>query len=131
MIDEGLVPRSAEMFDAANCQTCRLTNPRRRPVPCHAERSRQVTVQVDFMPIGQEYRGLNGEVGAYVYSSRYSKVVESYPVRSASARKPPNHWKSTVLVFYHFWAKTLIVFKRTQGPSSCQRSGRKHADRRM
>ncbi len=52
VIDDGSVLTSAEMYDALNCQTCQLTNPRRRPVPSHAERSGQVTVQVDFMPMG-------------------------------------------------------------------------------
>ncbi len=87
LIDKGLVPESVETFNAQNCQTCMLTNPKKRPVPSHPERSGQVTVQVDFMPIGQEVKGLKGEVGAYVYSSRPSKMIRAYPVRSISAKE--------------------------------------------
>ncbi len=87
LIDKGLVPESVATFNAQNCQTCMLTNPKRRPVSSRPERSGQVTVQVDFMPIGQEVKWLKGEVGAYVYSSRHSKMIRAYPVRSVSAKE--------------------------------------------
>ncbi len=87
MISEGLVPDNAEAYNAADCKTCQLTNPRRRPVPRNAERSGQITVQVAFMPIGYEHKGLNDEVGAYVYSNKHSKIMKSYPVTSASVKE--------------------------------------------
>ncbi len=34
--------------------------------------------------MGHDERGWKGEVGAYVYSSRHSKVVKAYPVRDAT-----------------------------------------------
>ncbi len=115
MIDKGSIPKSAEMYDASNCQTCQLTNPRRRPVPSHAERSGQVTVQVDFMPIGQEYRGLNGEVGAYVYSCRYSKVVKSYPVRLASAKEAAQSLEKYCTCVLPFLGENIDCFQTDAG----------------
>ncbi len=115
MIDEGSVPTSAGMYDASNCQTCQLTNPRRRHVPSHAERSGQVTVQVDFMPIGQEYRGLNGEVGAYVYSSRYSKMVKSYPVGSVSAKEAAQSLEKYCTCILPFLGENVDCFQTDAG----------------
>ncbi len=43
-------------------------------------------MQVDYMPVGHPERGWKGEVGAYIYSSRESKVVKTYPVKNASAK---------------------------------------------
>ncbi len=40
--------------------------------------------RVRNMPMGHDERGWKGEVGAYVYSSRHSKVVKAYPVRDAT-----------------------------------------------
>ncbi len=85
MIESGMIPREAGEYATADCQTCQLTHPRRRPVPGTAERSGQVTVQVDYMHMGFAEKGWKGEVAAYVYSSRYSKIVKAYPVNNASA----------------------------------------------
>ncbi len=87
MISKGLVTDDAGKYDAAECETCKLTNPKKRPVPSNAERSGNVTVQVDFMPMGHDCKGLNGEIGAYVYSRKYSKIMKSYPVKTASTKE--------------------------------------------
>ncbi len=71
LVEKELVPKGIETFDAHNCQACNVTNPHKRPVPKHAERSGEVTAQVDYMPMGHDCKGLNGEVGVYVCSSRY------------------------------------------------------------
>ncbi len=54
-------------------------------VPNNAERSGQIVAQVDYMPIGHGEKGWNGEVGTYVFSSKYSKLVKTYPVKTAAA----------------------------------------------
>ncbi len=79
------IPPEAAGYAATNCRTCQLTRPNRRPIPHVAERSGKVVVQVDYMPIGQEEKGWRGEMGAYVFSSRYSKLLKAYPVKNASA----------------------------------------------
>ncbi len=84
-------------------------------MPSHAERSGQVTVQVDFMPIGQEYRGLNGEVGAYIYSSRYSKVVKSYPVKSASAKEAAQALEKYCTCVLPFLGENIDCFQTDAG----------------
>ncbi len=85
MIKSEAIPREAAGYTAVNCQTCQLTHPRRRPVPSTAERSGKVTVQVDYIPMGHAEKGWKGEVGAYVFSSRSSKLLKAYPVTNASA----------------------------------------------
>ncbi len=85
MIKGGIAPREAAAYPAATCETCQLTHPRRRPIPKTAERSGKVVVQVDYMPSGQQEKGWKGEVGAYVFSSRSSKLLKAYPVITASA----------------------------------------------
>ncbi len=85
MIKGGIAPWQAAAYPAATCETCQLTHPRRRPVPKTAERSGKVVVQVDYMPLGQQEKGWRGEVGAYVFSSRSSKLLKAYPVTTASA----------------------------------------------
>ncbi len=87
MISQGLVPTNAAGFDAADCTICRKTLPKRREVRKFAERSGQTVIQVDYMPVGHDERGRNGEVGAYVFSSRYSKIMKAYPVKTASAKE--------------------------------------------
>ncbi len=52
-IKNGSVPPEAAKQSTEDCRTCRLTQPIRRPVPKTAERSGKVTVQVDYMPVGQ------------------------------------------------------------------------------
>ncbi|MCP3666698.1 MAG: DDE-type integrase/transposase/recombinase [Gammaproteobacteria bacterium] len=84
MIESKVIPRDAARFTAVTCRTCRLTYPSRRPMPHTAERSGKVTVQVDYMPMGQMEKGWKGEVGAYVFSSRSSKLLKAYPVKNAS-----------------------------------------------
>ncbi len=85
MIKSGAIPCEAAGYTEVNCRTCQLTHPRRRPVPKTAERSGRVTVQVDYMPMGHAEKVWKGEVGAYVSSSRSSKLLKAYPVTSASA----------------------------------------------
>ncbi|MCP3666926.1 MAG: transposase family protein, partial [Gammaproteobacteria bacterium] len=47
-------------------------------------RSGLATVQVDYMPMGRDELGWKGEVGAYIFSDRTSKVVKAYPVTGTS-----------------------------------------------
>ncbi len=63
MISNGSAPGEAAGHSTAKCETCRLTHPKWRPVPNTAERSGKVTVQVDYMPMGQVEKGWKGEVG--------------------------------------------------------------------
>ncbi len=60
MIESKVIPSDAEGFTATTCRTCQLTQPSRRPVPSSAERSGKVTVQVDYMPMGQAEKGWKG-----------------------------------------------------------------------
>ncbi len=87
MIANGLPPRDAAGYTVIHCHTCQTTHPRRSPVPKTAERSGEAVVQVDYMPVGQNERGRKGEVGAYVFSDRSSKVLKAYPVTNASAEE--------------------------------------------
>ncbi len=77
-----LVPEEAAQYDASQCDICSTMKPVRRPVPNKAERSGEIVVQVDYMPMGQGETGWKGEVGAYVYSCRISKILKAYPVRN-------------------------------------------------
>ncbi len=81
-----LVPEEAAQYDASQCDICSTMKPMRRPVPNKAERSGEIVVQVDYMPMGQGEIGWKGEVGAYVYSCRISKILKAYPVRNATAQ---------------------------------------------
>ncbi len=85
MIKDGIIPREADGYTAKSCEICQLTHPKRRHIPGTAERSEMTTVQVDYMPIGHEEKGWKGEVGAYIYSSRCSKLIKTYPVTDATA----------------------------------------------
>ncbi len=76
MIEQGIVRTGIEPKSASQCTTCRKTNPRRRPAPTTTERSGLITVQVDYMPVGRNELGWEGEVGAYVFSDRLSKIVK-------------------------------------------------------
>ncbi len=69
MIDSGLAPKEAAGYDAAGCDICKLTHPKRRKVPKIAERSGLIAVQVDYMPMGHDEKGWKGEVGAYVFNA--------------------------------------------------------------
>ncbi len=84
LVKRGLIPHLAREYEPRECRTCQLTNPGRRPVPKVAERSGEVTVQVDYMPVGQNESGWKGEVGAMVFSCRTSKVIKAYPMKSAT-----------------------------------------------
>ncbi len=84
MISRGLVTDDVGKYDATGCETCKLTCPKRRPVPKIAERSGNSGIQVDYMPMGHGEIGWRGEVGAYIYSCRTSKIVKAYPVKDAS-----------------------------------------------
>ncbi len=85
LVKQGSAPQEALGYDPGNCSTCSLTRPRRRPIPHVAEASGECTVQVDYMPVGQSERGWKGEVGAYVFSDRHSRVAKAYPVKSATS----------------------------------------------
>ncbi len=85
MIRQGIIPEAAAGFKQEDCEICHLTRPMRRPVPKKAERSGHATVQVDYMPIGANERGWKGEVGAYIFSSRKSKLLKVYPVQDATS----------------------------------------------
>ncbi len=84
---DDLVPEDAAQYDASTYEICSAMRPVRRPVPNTAERSSEVVVQVDYMPMGQGETGWKGEVGAYVYSCRTSKILKAYPVRNATAQE--------------------------------------------
>ncbi len=84
MIASRVIPRETAGYTMTNCQTCQLTHLGRCPVRKTAERSGKVTVQVDYMPMGHKGKGWNGEVGAYMFSSRSSKLLKTYPVTNAS-----------------------------------------------
>ncbi len=85
LLKQGSVPEEALRYDTRNCNTCSVTKPTRRPVPHVAERSGESTVQVDYMPMGSSERGWKGEVGAYVFSDRNTKITKAYPVKSATS----------------------------------------------
>ncbi len=89
MIEEGTVPKEVEDYDATRCRTCQLIHPWRRPVPKTAECSDSTVVQVDYMPMGQHEKGWRDEIGAYIFSSRASKVPKDYSVTIASAEDAP------------------------------------------
>ncbi len=74
-------------FKHLNCDTCHLTKPSRRSVSKRAEHSGNVTVQIDYMPMGHQEKGWKSEVGAYIFSSRTSKLLKTYPVKCATARE--------------------------------------------
>ncbi len=86
MISSGLIPNTVRLIDTDSCRVCRTTMPSRRPVPATAERSGQITAQVDYMPMGHEEKGWMGEVGAYIFSHRINKIVKAYPTTSANTR---------------------------------------------
>ncbi len=85
MIKSGIISNEASEYTALDCETCKLTHPKRRPIPSIADRSGRIAVQVDYVPTGQNEIGWKNEVGAYVYSSRQSKLMKAYPVTNASA----------------------------------------------
>ncbi len=84
LVKDSLIPTNAKNYESKNCNVCCRSFPGRRPVPKTSERSGYVTIQVDYVPMGKEERGWKGEVGAYVYTSRASKLVKAYPVKDAS-----------------------------------------------
>ncbi len=85
MIKSGIISNEASEYTTLDCETCKLTHPKRRPIPSIAERSGRIAVQVDYVPMGQNEIGWKNEVGAYVYSNRQSKLMKAYPVTNASA----------------------------------------------
>ncbi len=86
MISSGLIPTTVCPINTDSCRVCRTAMPSRRPVPAAAERGGQVTVQVDYMPMGHEEKGFRGEVGTYIFSHRINKIVKAYPTTSANVR---------------------------------------------
>ncbi len=87
MADLNMIPKQAIHYEANQCTVCNLTKPMRRPVPHQAEKSGEITVQVDYLPTGREEIGWKGEVGAYVFASRQSKIVKVIPVKSATSKE--------------------------------------------
>ncbi len=104
MIEQNIVPNTVRPEDASSCAVCNITNPKRRPVPTTAERSGLATVQADYMPMGHDETGWKGEVGAYIFSDRSSKIVQAYPVTNASAN-------TAIRILEHYL--TYIVSKLT------------------
>ncbi len=84
IVVQGIAPRQAYEHAQDGCSICMTTHPGRRPIPKVAERSRERTVQVDFMPVGHKERGWKDEVGAYIFADRTSKI-NVYPVKTATA----------------------------------------------
>ncbi len=101
MIKEGTVPKEAEDYDATRCRTCQLTHPWRHPVPKTAESSDSTAVQVDYMPMGQHEKGWRDEIGAYIFSSRASKMPKVYPVTSAFAEDAAYSLEKYCCLFSH------------------------------
>ncbi len=87
MVKDGIIPSEAAAYPKSICETCELTRPRKQPVPNVAKRSSKTVVQVDYMPLGRHKKGWKGEAGAYVFSSRSSKLLRAYPVTTASAEE--------------------------------------------
>ncbi len=83
MADLNMIPKQAIHHETNQCTICNLTKPIRRPVPHEAERSGETTVQIDYMPVGAAEKGWRGQVGAYVFSLRESKIVKAYAVNDA------------------------------------------------
>ncbi len=84
--------------------------PMRRSVTNVAKRSGEIVVQADYMPLGQGERGWKGEVGAYVYSCRTSKILKVYPVRNATAQEAAETLKDYLLnVIRHLKKKTTCI----------------------
>ncbi len=82
-----MVPDVAAQYDANQCEICLSMKPLRKPIANAAEISGETVVKVDYMPMGQNPRGWKGEVGAYVYSCRISKILKVYPVENATAQE--------------------------------------------
>ncbi len=84
LVKDKVIPAEAVKYRARDCKACSLTYPSRRSVPRTAERSNEVVVQVDYLPMEQGERGWEGETGAYIFTSRSSKIAKAYPVKDAS-----------------------------------------------
>eukprot|EP01084_Bolivina_argentea_P295665 509087_1 len=107
---ERMVPETAAQYDASRCEICLNMKPMRRSVTNVAKRSGEIVVQADYMPLGQGERGWKGEVGAYVYSCRTSKILKVYPVRNATAQEAAETLKDYLLnVTRHLKKKTTCI----------------------
>ncbi len=84
MINSRILPKEASPSQEV-CNICAETKPQRQPISKKATKSGETVVQVDYMPMGYKERGWKGEVGAYVFTSRASKIVKVYPVKSLEA----------------------------------------------
>ncbi len=84
MIRQEIIPEAAAGFHQENCEICHITKPMRRPVRKIAEHSGCATIHVDYIPMGTKEKGWRGEVGAYVFNSRKSKLLKVYPVTNAA-----------------------------------------------
>ncbi len=96
MANRTLIPKHATNYDTNHCTVCNLTKPLRRPVPTKAESSGEITVQVDYMPVGVTEKGWRGEVGAYIYSLRKSKLIKAYGVKDAGVESAVQTLKNYV-----------------------------------
>ncbi len=65
--------------------------------------------------MGHDCKGLNGEVGVYVYSSRYSKLVKTYPVRSASAKEAADTLDKFCVGVLPFMGEPISCFQTDAG----------------
>ncbi len=75
MINKNIIPNEAEGRKEGGYDICLRSKPNRRLFPKTPEKSGDIVVQVDYMPVGHSETGWKGEVGAYVYSSRESVAV--------------------------------------------------------
>ncbi len=102
MVAQGIAPKQACELAQNGCSVCMTTYPSRRPIPNVAERSGERTVQVDFMPVGHKEKGWKGEVGAYTFADRTSKIIKIYPVKTATAKDAltaPNNYLTTIVPY--------------------------------
>ncbi len=115
LVDSGLLPKGASGFKIISCGTCQLSIPSRRPIPRQAERSGDIVVQVDYVPIGHGDVGWKGEVGFYLYCSRTSKIAKAYPVKVASAETAVETLKSYCANVIPFLAEKVNCIQTDSG----------------
>ncbi len=96
LVKQRLMPKNASGYDENCCEICNRTKPIRRQVPKTAEISGENTVQVDYMPVGHNKKGWKGEVGAYIYSQRKSKIVKAFTVQGAGTEEAAETLRSYI-----------------------------------
>ncbi len=112
---QNAVPNEILEYNPGNCEVCNRTHAVKRPVPKRAECSGEVTVQVDYMPVGREEKGWKGEVGAYVYSLRQSKIVKTYAVRGTDAHEAVQTLRDYLTTVIPYVAEKLTCVQTDAG----------------